>query len=136
MKILIACSKHFYGNIPPIKEYLENKGYIISLPNSYDEPLKEERLKSSSLEEHIKWKAEMMRKDESNISPVDALLVLNFDKNGNENYIGGTTFLEIYTAWKLKKDIFLYNPIPNNIFTDELIGMNPKIINKNLEEII
>lgn len=77
----------------------------------------------------------MLLMDEINIFPNNAILVLNFEKNGQPNYIGGATFLEIYTAWRMNKNIFLYNPIPKNIFTDELIGINPKVINGDLNKI-
>lgn len=135
MKIFIASSKHNYYRIPDIKKKLEELGHIITLPNSYDNPLREEEMKKLSKEEHIKWKSEMMRKDKLNIMPNDAVLVLNFEKNGQENYIGGATFLEIYKAWEMNKKIFLFNPIPKSNFKDELIGINPIIINGNLEEI-
>ena len=133
MKIFIASSKHLYHKIPEIKNKLESMGHIVTLPNSYDEPFKEEEMKQLSPEEHTKWKAEMMRRDVINIQPNDAILVLNFEKKGQPNYIGGATFLEIYKAWDLRKKIFLYNPIPDNMFKDELIGINPLIINGNLE---
>ena len=77
----------------------------------------------------------MLRRDKENIEPNDAVLVLNFEKKGQRNYIGGATFLEIYNAWKMNKKLFLYNPIPKNIFEDELVGMNPLILNGDLDKI-
>jgi hypothetical protein len=137
MKIFIACSKHFYDKIPEIKEELEKAGHVITLPNSFDAPFKEEEMRKKSLEEHVIWKGEMIKKDKQNIAPNDAILVLNFKKNGEDNYIGGATFLEIYRAFEMEKKIFFYNPLPNNkYFKDELIGFNPRIINKDLSKII
>lgn len=132
MNIFIICSKHFYHLISPIKEELEKLGHKITPPNSFDDPFKEERLKEQSLEEHVNWKASMMRLHEPKVKANDAVLVLNYEKKGQQNYIGGATFMEIHTAWLLDKKIFLYNPIPDNIFTDELRGMNPTIINGDL----
>jgi predicted adenylyl cyclase CyaB len=133
MNIFILCSKHFYNKIPIIKEELEKAGHIIKLPNSFDSPFKEEEMKKKGLEDHIKWKGEMIKRNKKNISSNDAVLVLNFDKNGETNYIGGATFLEIYEAFDMNKKIFFYNPIPDNkYFKDELTGINPVIINKNL----
>ena len=132
MKIFIACSKYFYDRIMPIKEELEKRGHEIALPNCFDNPFEEERFKQMSAKEHIKWKAMMMRKDKDNIEPQDAVLILNFEKKGIPNYIGGATFLEVYKSWELGKKIFFYNPLPNCSFTDELIGINPIIINGNL----
>ena len=42
MKIFICASKHLYNRVALIKETLEKKGHIITLPNSYDNPQKEE----------------------------------------------------------------------------------------------
>jgi len=135
MKIMICCSKYFYDRIPDIKKSLEEKGHEIVLPNSYDEPFREERLKQEDKEKHISWKAEMIRLLIEKISKSDAILVLNLEKNGKENYIGGATFIEIFKAFEMNKKIFLYNPIAESIFKDELEGMNPVVINKNLEVI-
>lgn len=135
MKIFIACSKHFYDKIPEIKENLEKQGHIVAMPNSYEEPIKEEKMKKEGKNKHIEGKAEMLKRDKKNIEPNDAVLVLNFEKNKQANYIGGATFLEIFRAWEMEKKIFLYNPIPENIFKDELIGINPVIINGDLQQI-
>ncbi len=135
MKIFIASSKYFYNRINEIKKRLENMGHLITLPNSFDEPFMEEKIKKTNSQEHIKWKAEMMRKDELNIKPNDAILVLNFEKRGIPNYIGGATFMEIIKAWELGKKIFFYNPLPKCSFSDELIGINPVIINGDLTKI-
>jgi len=132
MKIFIVCSKHFYNKIPPIQKELENYDHQITLPNSYENPFKEDKLRKMNLQECIKWKQEMMRLHEPKIKSVEGLLVLNLDKNNQPNYIGGATFMEIVKAWELEKRIFIYNPIPKNIFRDELEGINPQILNQNL----
>ena len=136
MKIIIISSKHFYHKIQPIKEELEKQGHIIMLPNSFDAPFKEEEMKTVSPEEHSNWKRNMMKLHEPKISQNDAVLVLNFEKNNQPNYIGGATFMEVVKAWELNKKIFFYNPIPENIFTDELKGINPIIINQDLSQIV
>ncbi len=136
MKIFIACSKHFYDKIIPVKEFLEGQGHEVALPNSFDEPCAEERFRAMSVENHIEWKGMMMKRDEENIEPNDAVLVLNFEKRGIPNYIGGATFLEVYMAWKMGKKIFFYNDLPNCSFTDELMGINPVVINGDLELVL
>lgn len=135
MKIFICCSKFLYDKVPPIKEELEKMGHSITLPNSYEEPLKEEEIKKISQEEHSEWKGNMIRLQTEKVESSDAVLVLNFDKNGQKNYIGGATFLEIFKAFEIGRKIFLFNPIPDNILKDELIGMNPRIINGDLSRI-
>ena len=135
MKIMIICSKFFYDRVFEIKKELENYGHEITLPNCFEEPFKEERLKLLGKEEHSKWKQEMMRLHEPKIKANDAVLVLNFEKDNKQNYIGGATFMEIIKAWEFGKKIFLFNPIPENIFNDELIAMNPIVLNGDLSKI-
>lgn len=136
MKIFIACSKHFYERIPSVAEYLQARGHVLTMPNSYDNPMMEEQIKKLNPQEHVKWKAMMLRRDEENIRPNDAILVLNYEKNGQPNYIGGATFLEMFKAWEMRKKLFLLNPIPDNLLRDEIIGFDPIILNGNLERII
>ena len=113
MKILIICSKRFYGNIPNIKNELEQKNIQVFLPNCYDDPKTEERMWNLGKEKHQEFKAQMYKQSEETIKNMDAVLVLNFDKITDEkvekNYIGGATFLEIYDAFRLNKKIYLYN---------------------------
>jgi len=136
MKIYIICSKHFYDRIPPIKEELERTGHEIMLPSSYEDPFKEESVKAEGLEAHVRWKADMIRLHGPRVGANDAVLVLNFEKRGQPNYIGGATFLEIYKAWELQKHIFLYNPLPEGIFTDELKAFAPVVINGDLSRLL
>jgi hypothetical protein len=67
---------------------------------------------------------------------MDAVLVLNYDKNGYKNYIGGATFLEIYDAFRLNKKIYFVNDLPEGMLKDELIGFSPVVINEDLTKII
>ncbi len=136
MKIFICASKHCYHLIAPIKEELEKQGHSITLPNSYDDPMHEERLKKESAEKHTEFKAAMLRLQEKKIQANDALLIVNFEKHGQPNYIGGATFLEIFKAFELNKKVFLMNPIPDNILKDEIVGMRPVIINHDLSKIV
>ena len=137
MKILIICSKRFYKDIPNIKEKLEEKNIEVYLPNCYDDPQTEERMWSLGEKEHQDFKARMYKQSEELISKMDAVLVLNFDKDTLEgiqkNYIGGATFLEIYDAFRLNKKIYLYNDIPTGMLYDEIQGFAPIIINGNLD---
>jgi diphthamide synthase subunit DPH2 len=132
MKIFIICSKHFYHKVNDIREELEKEGYEITLPNCFEEPFREERIKELGEEEHTKFKQEMLRLHELKVKMNDAVLVLNFEKNNQPNYIGGGTFMEVVKAWELDKKIFFFNPLPNCISTDELKGINPVVINSDL----
>ncbi len=92
-------------------------------------------MRKKSKKEHSQWKGEMLYKSIEIIEKIDAVLVLNFEKNGIKNYIGGATFLEMYDAFRLKKKIFLYNDIPEGILKDEIVGFNPVLIGGDLRKI-
>ena len=63
----------------------------------------------------------------------EAVLVLNLDKHGIKNYIGGNTFLEMGFAHVLNQKIFLYNPIPDMpYYKTEIEAMKPVVINGDL----
>lgn len=133
MKIFIICSKAFYNKIPSIKKESEKSGHIITLPNCYDAPETEAKYRGTN--KHADWKASMIKHSEEVISKVDSVLVLNYTKNGIDNYIGGATFLEMYDAFRLGKKIYMMNDIPEGLLKDEIIGFNPIILNGNLNEI-
>lgn len=136
MKILIICSKKFYSKIEEVKKILEEKNNEVFLPNCYDDPTAEQKMWDLGKEEHQKFKAKMYKQSEETISKMNAVLVLNLDKEkGGEifkNYIGGATFLEMYDAFRLGKKIYLYNDIPNGMLFDEIEGFGPIIIKGDL----
>ena len=136
-KIMIICSTSFYNMIPPIKEELE-KRFELVMPNGYGEDSDNE-YDNMSDEEYMAFFKEMFHMSREKVSKVDACLVLNFDKvkNGTTyyNYIGASTFLEMYEAFMSNKKIYLYNDLPDksNMLYDEIKGFDPIIINKDLD---
>ncbi len=132
MKIFIVGSKHFYEKIEEIKSKLEKVGHKITLPVSFDEPFAEFKFKQQGKEKHADWKQKAFVEAAQKVRDNEGILVLNFEKKKNLNYVGGATFLEMYEAYKFGKKIFLYNQIPDNILRDEIEGFNPTIINGDL----
>ncbi len=92
MKIFLCASKYNYDKVDPIKKQLETLGHFVTPPNSFDEPLKEEKMKEVGEEAHRKWKAEMMRLDKEKISQNDAILILNFEKKDRQTISEGQLF--------------------------------------------
>ena len=139
MKIMLICSKQFYNKIEDIKSSLESQGHVIYLPNCYDDPTTEARMHALGRKEHQEFKARMYKQSEELIKDLDAVLVLNFDKEKQgqiyKNYIGGATFLEMYDAFRFNKKIYLYNDIPEGMLYDEIDGFSPIIINGDLTKI-
>lgn len=67
----------------------------------------------------------------------EAILVLNFDKKGIKNYIGGNTLMEIGFAHVNNKKIFLLNEIPEGIsYVDEIKAMVDVVLNGNLDKLV
>jgi len=133
MNIFIICSKHFYDKIPSIKEKLESRGDVVTLPNCFEDPGTEKRFRDAGKETHAQWKSSMLAHSADVIAKQDAVLVLNFEKNGIKNYIGGATFLEMYDAFRLGKKIFMYHDLPEGILHDEINGFAPILIEENLD---
>lgn len=136
MKIFIICSKSFYSLIPEIESVLRKNNHKITFPNTYPDTEEENKRRHLGPKEHSRWKASMINHSQDVVSQNDSVLVLNFTKNGIENYIGGATFLEMYEAFRQKKKIYLYNNIPEGMLKDEIIGFNPTIINGDLDKIL
>jgi hypothetical protein len=132
MKIFIISSESFYEKIEPIKLELENMGHTIFLPNTYDNPNLEKETWKKGFKAHAELEKELFKKSEETIKNVDAVLCVNYEKHGIENYIGGATFIEIYEAFKNNKLIFLYHGIPKEILYDEIAGFDPIVLNEDL----
>lgn len=136
MKILTICSKNFYSEIEKVKEKLVGMGHEVFMPNCYDDPGMEEKFRQMGEVEHREFKARMFKQSQDTIRKMDAVLVLNYDKEKEgkvyENYIGGATFLEMYDAFCMGKKIFMMNPIPQNILYDEIEGFSPLVLNGDL----
>ena len=132
MKIFIISSASFYHKIEPIKKELENKGYTVYLPNTYDSPNLEKESWEKGFEAHAKLVKKLFKMSEKKIKNVDAVLCVNYEKHGIDNYVGGSTFIEIYEAFKNNKKIFLFHDIPKGIFYDEIAGFDPIILNEDL----
>jgi hypothetical protein len=132
MKIFMVGSKYGMDKFAPVQKKLEEMGHIITLPSGFADPFKELEVKKLEKDTYIKFKQQKFHEQNERVAANDAVLVMNFDKNDQKNYIGGATFLEIFKAWELGKKIFFYNPLPEGMLNDELTGMNPLVINGDL----
>ena len=139
MKILIICSTSFYDKIEDIRKILVNNGHEVFMPNCYDEPVTTEDKIEMSESVYMDFFKRMYFESRDAISKIDAVLVLNYTKikNGKEmnNYIGASTFLEMYEAFMQNKKIFVMNDLPDNMLFEELKGYNPIIINGDLDRV-
>ncbi|MBU2576239.1 MAG: hypothetical protein KKF50_00785 [Nanoarchaeota archaeon] len=73
------------------------------------------------------------------IKSSDVILVLNLEKEGIKNYIGGSTLIGMGFAYGHGKKIFLFNKVPERSerihYVDEIVDMKPIILEGNLENL-
>ena len=146
MKITICGSIAFINEMNQLKNQLENTRHEVKMPpneiqndNGILIPVSEYYLKRKSETSDTSWiwqrKAEAMKTHFEKIAWSDAVLVLNYDKNNIKSYIGGNTLIEMGVAFYLNKKIFLLNNIPEISYKEEILGMQPIVINGNFNKI-
>jgi len=142
MKITICSSLAFSKEIGEIAEKLKSLGHEVFLPETSEKILaglidvaevEKEKQDGTAAQRTIKNNAIINHYNK--IKESEAILALNYDKNGIKNYIGGSVFLEIGFAFVLAKKIFLLNDISDMSYRDEIIAMQPIIINNDLNKI-
>jgi 8-oxo-dGTP diphosphatase len=128
MKIVVCGSMQFASEMIMVGDWLSKKGHTVVLPeNSVQHAVKPLGAKED-LEEKIK--NDLIRGYYEEIKTADAVMIVNITKRGIENYIGGNTLMEIAFAHVLGKKIYLLNPVPDQSYSDEIIAMQPEVINK------
>lgn len=117
------------------KELLENNHEVVLPKNTkkYAEKVLTEEISSESTKNKIEH--DLIRDYFKKIKNADAVLVVNVDKKGIRNYIGGNSFLEMGFAHCLNKKIFILNDLPNMIYIDEILAMQPIVLKGDLFKI-
>jgi nucleoside 2-deoxyribosyltransferase len=136
MKISIVGSMTVVNKMFEVKKELESQGHTVFLSKFANEYI---NLPQGDIEKQTvydKNNNDGLKEFSTVIQDTDAVLALNYEKNGIENYIGGNTFLELGYAFILGKKIFFMNPIPNMLYTSELEAMKPVILNDDLSKIV
>ena len=148
MVVTICTTIKFWPKVLEVKKQLEEMGHEVLIP---PHEVKNEAGDFIPVEEYYELRKKMMAKEGKEhdwiwqrkkeamdchfekVDKADVILVLNYEKNGVANYIGGNVLLEIGLAFWLNKPIYLINPIPTELgYTEELKGMQPIIINGDL----
>lgn len=143
MKTITICSSaNFYRQAVDIQAQLEKLGYKVIIPATA------ERMKQSNEYDVSRYKTWFGDKDDyhkktalisghfDEVAKGNAILVLNYEKHGVDNYIGGNVLMEMALAFYLKKSIFILNEIPNeSSFLEEIIGLNPIVLHGKAESL-
>ena len=136
MKIIICGSMSSAAQMLDAEKELLQDNHEVVLPKHTKE-YAEKVLAEETAHESTKNKIEhdLIRDYFEKIKNADAVLIVNVDKKGIHNYIGGNSFLEMGFAHILNKPIFILNQIPEMIYTDEILAMQPVVLNGDLLKI-
>ena len=136
MKIAICASMVFAEKMVQIKAQLEQLGHVVYISQFAEGYLGKTEKEKEQLTVHDKNEHDAIRKFWEVIKKSDAILVLNYDRKGIKNYIGGNTLMEIGFAHVLDKKIFLMNPIPDiEYYRSEIEAVRPVILEQALSQI-
>lgn len=113
-----------------VRDKLVNLGHEAFVTDLYKSLVGKSDEEKEKIKLHQKYKMDAIREFWRMMQGADAVLVLNYDKGGVQNYIGGNTLMEIGFAHVLNQKIFLLNPIPEiPYYKTEIEAVKPVIIN-------
>lgn len=133
MKIGIIGSMQFTEKMIDARDKLIQRGhdaFVTTLATPFIGKTDEEK---ESIKLYQKNNLDAIREFWNLMQGADAVLVMNLDKHGIKNYVGGNTLMEIGFAHVLNQKIYLYNPIPDMPYcSSEIEAVQPIIINQDL----
>lgn len=133
--ITICSSAAFYKQAVEIQEQLNRLGIEVIVPvaathmkESGDFDVSHYKTWFADADDYYK-KSQLMRAHFKEVEKGDAILVLNYEKHGVQNYIGGNVLMEMAIAFWLKKPIFIINEMPEeSAFEEEIKGLEPILL--------
>ena len=133
--ITICSSAAFYKQVIDVQDQLNKLDCEVIVPitatrmkESGDFDVSHSKTWFANAEDYHK-KAHYMRTHFAEIEKADAILVLNYEKHGVQNYIGGNVLMEMSLAFWLNKPIFILNEVPaESTFEEEIRGMEPILL--------
>lgn len=136
MKIGIIGSMQFTEKMLEVRDQLNKMGHEAFVTDLHKALVGKTNEEKEEIKLHQKNNMDAIREFWRAMQGADAVLVLNYDKHGIKNYIGGNTLMEIGFAHVLNQKIYLLNPIPNiPYYKTEIEAMKPIIINGDLGKI-
>lgn len=141
--VTICSSANFYKQAGEIQDKLSKQNLEAVIPAA---ALKMKESGDYEVEHYKTWfadandyhkKAALMRAHFDRIAEGDAILVLNFEKHGVTNYIGGNVLMEMSLAFYLKKPIFILNDAPeHSAYLEEIHGMQPVFLHGDVDALV
>jgi len=141
MKIYVLGSSHFKEEMVKSSEDLRKLGYDGWIHPDYEAFVRGEKqdiVDKWMSGEHAAVKREnnYLQEHYDGIMQSDAILIVNAEKNGIKNYIGGNVLIEMGQAFVNKKKIFfLYGMPEKSAYLDEIQCMDPICLEGDLANI-
>lgn len=140
--ITICSSANFYRQVIEIQELLEKQNYRVLVPAT---AAKMKQSGDYDVSHYKTWfandndyhkKSALMRGHFEEIEHGDMILVLNYEKHGIPNYIGGNVLMEMGIAFYLNKPILILNEVPEDSpFIEEIKGFMPIVLHGKIEDL-
>ncbi|MBU1177900.1 nucleoside 2-deoxyribosyltransferase [Patescibacteria group bacterium] len=139
MKITICGSMTFAGKMSEAKKELEKQGHVVFVPCDIEKHLENPALVDNFAEDLPHMIANDVIRDHFDlIEKSDAIVVLNYPKNGCDGYVGASTLMEMGVAYYLHKKIFTLFDIPASDkarWAHEVSAMQPVVLAGDLGKI-
>jgi len=140
--ITICCSASFYEQSLDIEKELKKLGFKVKMPITAKIMQKNNNFNVKDYKpwhtdkSYYKKKTKLILGHFKKVIECDAVLVLNYEKNGQKGYIGGNGLMEMTIAFHYKKPIFIYNKIQEDLnIKEEIYGLNSIFLNGDLAKI-
>lgn len=143
MKTITLCSSaNFYKHVVEVQEQLQQMGYEALIPanaqqmkDSGDYDVSHYKTWFDDAKDYDK-KAAFIRDHFAEIDKADAVLVVNDEKHGIVNYVGGNVLMEMAIAFHGNKAIYLLNGVPEESpFIEEIRGMSSQALDGDLTKL-
>ena len=138
MRVFIAGSMSFAKEILDVEARLRRLGFQAHCaPDTYD-CFKNPHLKLNEDLDHCE-ETDIIRTCMNIQKKCDAILLLNYSKDGIDGYIGSNCLIELGLAYYLRQRIFLLHaPPPPELarYHVEVMHMKPIILNGNLDGVV
>jgi len=136
MKIGIIGSMQFTEKMLEARDRLNKMGHEAFVTDLHRALVGKNDEEKEKIKLHQKNNMDAIREFWRAMQGADAVLVLNYDKRGIKNYIGGNTLMEIGFAHVLNQKIFLLNPVPEiEFYRSEIEAVRPVVINGDFSKI-
>ena len=136
MTITICGGMRFAKEMNIWKQKLMEKGFEVRIPGGLEDLHGYKEAGSSQESTKRKIENDYINSHYKYIKQSEAILVLNYDKNGISNYICGNSLMEMGFAFTQNRDIFLLNPVPKQSYSAEINAMQPIVINEDVTNIV